>query len=171
VQTCALPIFTRPFSFLLRRLRRDGPGHRRLHLFANAVNPARALLAAGALAMAACSPALAAESTFDAPAAKRVANEGEGLKTAIFAGGWVWCVGGVFGHTRGLTSSICGDHGGTAAAAQYGLVSAGGTGHAEAVKATYDPSFGRDEQLLRILFSVVADPSLKDRQGPDVGPQ
>ena len=38
------------------------------------MNPVRALLAAGALAMAACSPAIAAESTFDAPAAQRTAT-------------------------------------------------------------------------------------------------
>ena len=135
------------------------------------MNPARALLAAGALAMAACSPAVAAESTFDAPAAKRVAKEADGLKTAIFAGGCFWGVEAVFSHTRGVTSAVSGYHGGTAATAKYELVSAGGTDHAEAVKVTYDPSVVRYDQLLRILFSVVADPTLKDRQGPDVGPQ
>jgi peptide-methionine (S)-S-oxide reductase len=135
------------------------------------VNPVRALLAAGALGIAACSPAVAAESTFDAPAAQRTAKEGRGLKTAIFAGGCFWGVEAVFSHTRGVTSAVSGYHGGSADTARYDLVSAGGTGHAEAVKVTYDPSVVRYDQLLRVLFSVVADPTLKDRQGPDVGSQ
>jgi peptide-methionine (S)-S-oxide reductase len=50
-------------------------------------------------------------------------------------------------------------------------VSAGGTGHAEAVRVTYDPSVVRYDQLLRILFSVGADPTLLNRQGPDHGTQ
>jgi peptide-methionine (S)-S-oxide reductase len=39
------------------------------------------------------------------------------------------------------------------------------------VKVTYDPAVVRYDQLLRIFFSVVADPTLKNRQGPDVGTQ
>ena len=131
----------------------------------------RALLAAAALAAAACSTAVAAESVFDAPVARRAANEGAGLKTAIFAGGCFWGVEAVFSHTRGVTSAVSGYHGGTAATAHYDQVSAGGTGHAEAVRVTYDPKVVRYDQLLQVLFSVVADPTLKDRQGPDVGSQ
>lgn len=129
----------------------------------------RALLAAGALAVAACSPATAAESVFDAPAAQRSANE-TGLKTAIFAGGCFWGVEAVFSHTRGVQSAIAGYHGGAAGNATYRQVSTGMTNHAEAVKVVYDPSVVRYDQLLRIFFSVIADPTLKDRQGPDVGP-
>lgn len=135
------------------------------------MNSLRALLAAGALGLAACSPAVAAESVFDAPTAKRVAKEGEGLKTAIFAGGCFWGVEAVFSHTKGVTSAVSGYHGGTADTAKYDLVSSGRTDHAEAVKVTYDPSVVRYDQLLQVLFSVVADPTLKDRQGPDHGPQ
>ncbi len=131
----------------------------------------RALLAAIALAAAACGPAIAAETVFDAPAARRTADEGSGLKTAIFAGGCFWGVEAVFSHTRGVTSAVSGYHGGSAATAHYDQVSAGGTGHAEAVKVTYDPKVVRYDQLLQVLFSVVADPTLKDRQGPDVGSQ
>jgi peptide-methionine (S)-S-oxide reductase len=131
----------------------------------------RAALAAGAIALAACGPAVAAESTFQAPAAARVAKEGSGLKTAIFAGGCFWGVEAVFSHTKGVKSAVSGYHGGTAADAKYDLVSAGGTAHAEAVRVTYDPSVVRYDQLLRVLFSVVADPTLRNRQGPDVGPQ
>lgn len=133
------------------------------------MSPIRGLLAAGALALAACSPATAAESVFDAPAAQRQANEGSGLKTAIFAGGCFWGVEAVFSHTKGVTSAVSGYHGGTAASAKYDLISSGVTDHAEAVRVTYDPKVVRYDQLLRILFSVIADPTLKNRQGPDVG--
>ena len=132
--------------------------------------PLRALLAAGALGLAACSPAVAAESVFDAPAAERVAHE-KGLQTAIFAGGCFWGVEAVFSHTKGVKSAVSGYHGGSAATAHYDQVSAGNTGHAESVKVTYDPSVVRYDQLLQVLFSVVADPTLKNRQGPDSGTQ
>ena len=135
------------------------------------MSPSRALLAAGALAIAACSPAIAAEATFDAPAAQRAANEGRGLKTAVFAGGCFWGVEAVFSHTKGVTSAVSGYAGGRIANPSYEQVSGGDTGHAEAVRVTYDPSVVRYDQLLRILFSVVADPTLKNRQGPDSGTQ
>jgi peptide-methionine (S)-S-oxide reductase len=131
----------------------------------------RRLLAALALGAAACSQVAAAEPTFDAPAARRTADEGAGLKTAIFAGGCFWGVEAVFSHTKGVTSAVSGYHGGSAATAHYDQVSAGGTGHAEAVRVTYDPKVVRYDQLLQVLFSVIADPTLKDRQGPDVGSQ
>ena len=70
-----------------------------------------------------------------------------------------------------MTSAVSGYHGGNKATAEYSRVSSGVTQHAEAVKITYDPSQIRYDQLLRILFSVVADPTLKNRQGPDRGPQ
>ena len=131
----------------------------------------RSLLGTFALVAAACSQVAAAEPVFDAPAARRTANEGSGLKTAVFAGGCFWGVEAVFSHTKGVTSAVSGYHGGTAATAHYDQVSAGGTGHAEAVRVTYDPKIVRYDQLLQVLFSVVADPTLKDRQGPDAGTQ
>ena len=77
----------------------------------------------------------------------------------------------VFSHTKGVTSAVSGYHGGTKRQARYDLVSSGVTDHAEAVKVTYDPSVIRYDQLLRIYFSVVADPTLLNRQGPDRGAQ
>lgn len=129
------------------------------------------LLAAGALAAtSACQqPALAAEKVVEAPAAARKAQEGSGLKTAIFAGGCFWGVEAVFSHTKGVTSAVSGYHGGTRQQADYKLVSSGITDHVEAVKVTYDPNVVRYDQLLRIFFSVVIDPTLKNRQGPDRG--
>lgn len=124
------------------------------------------------LTLAGCQqPALAGEAAVDAPAAKRVASEKPGLKTAVFAGGCFWGVEAVFSHMKGVKSAVSGYHGGTARSAKYDLVSSGMTDHAEAVKVTYDPSVVRYDQLLEVFFSVVADPTLKNRQGPDVGPQ
>ncbi len=128
------------------------------------------LLAPAALALSACAgPAIAAEEPVNAPAATRIAKEDKGLKTAIFAGGCFWGVEGVFSHVKGVTSAVSGFHGGSAATAKYDTIIAGGTAHAEAVRITYDPAVVRYDQLLRIFFSVVADPTLKNRQGPDVG--
>lgn len=119
---------------------------------------------------ASCTAPAAAENVVAAPAAKRASNEGGGLKTAIFAGGCFWGVEAVFSHMKGVTSAVSGYHGGTARAAKYDIVSSGLTDHAEAVRVTYDPKIVRYDELLRVFFSVIADPTLKNRQGPDVGP-
>lgn len=129
-----------------------------------------ALLAAGSLALSACAdPATAAEEPVNAPAAARTAKEAKGLKTAVFAGGCFWGVEGVFSHVKGVTSAVAGYHGGTQRSAKYDIITSGITDHAESVKITYDPAVVRYDQLLRIFFSVVTDPTLKNRQGPDVG--
>ena len=93
------------------------------------------------------------------------------LQTVVLAGGCFWGVQGVFQHTAGVVSAVSGYAGGSAMTANYTAVTTGTTGHAEAVKVTYDPqriSYGR---LLQIFFSVVHDPTQRDRQGPDVGSQ
>ena len=129
------------------------------------------LLTAASLGLSACAGPALAEEPVAAPAATRVAKEAKGLKTAVFAGGCFWGVEGVFSHVKGVTSAVSGYHGGTKQSATYDVVSSGVTDHAEAVKVTYDPSVVRYDQLLRIFFSVVADPTLKNRQGPDYGTQ
>ena len=131
----------------------------------------RPLLLSLLIAMAAAQPAAASERTVMAPAAVRTANEAAGLKTAVFAGGCFWGVEGTFSHVIGVTSVVSGYHGGTRAKATYDQVSAGVTGHAEAVRVTYDPAKVRYDQLLRIFFSVIADPTQLNRQGPDTGLQ
>ena len=128
------------------------------------------LVVAALLATACTSPALA-ESAVATPAAKVVAGEGKGLKTAIFAGGCFWGIEGVFSHLKGVTSAVAGYHGGTAATATYDQTSDGDTGHAEAVKVTYDPAVIRYDQLLQVFFAVGADPTQLNRQGPDRGTQ
>ena len=92
-------------------------------------------------------------------------------ETAVLAGGCFWGVQGVFQHVKGVTMAESGYAGGQQATADYETVSTGTTGHAEAVRISYDPaqiSFGR---LLQIYFSVVQDPTQLDRQGPDEGTQ
>lgn len=130
--------------------------------------------AAFAIALAACGPialpAAASENVVRAPAAERTARESGRQRTAIFAGGCFWGVEAVFSHVPGVTSAVSGYHGGTRANADYSAVSAGRTNHVEAVRITYDPSVVRYDQLLRIFFSVIADPTLRDQQGPDRGP-
>lgn len=132
----------------------------------------RSALLGVALFVAACQqPADASEQAVSAPAADSPSVESTALQSAIFAGGCFWGVEGVFSHVRGVTSAVSGYHGGTRVDATYEAVSGGGTGHAEAVKVTFDPKVVRYDHLLRIFFSVVADPTLKNRQGPDVGTQ
>ncbi|MDJ0642023.1 MAG: peptide-methionine (S)-S-oxide reductase MsrA [Erythrobacter sp.] len=126
-------------------------------------------IVAASLVLAGCGDSALAEEPVNAPAPNRIAKEGAGLKTAIFAGGCFWGVEGVFSHVKGVKSAVSGYHGGKAATAKYNTVITGTTNHAEAVKITYDPYVVRYDELLRIFFSVVADPTLKNRQGPDIG--
>jgi peptide-methionine (S)-S-oxide reductase len=95
----------------------------------------------------------------------------EGKQTAVLAGGCFWGVDAVFKHVKGVKSVVAGYSGGSAATAKYEVVSAGGTGHAESVKITYDPSKISYADLLRIFFSVAHDPTELNRQGPDSGTQ
>ena len=92
-------------------------------------------------------------------------------EVAIFAGGCFWGVEGVFEHVRGVTSAVSGYTGGQSARPTYDAVSGGSTGHAEAVRVTFDPKVVRYTDLLRIYFSVVADPTMLNAQGPDRGTQ
>lgn len=129
------------------------------------------LLPFAAIAASCQQPATATERAVEAPAATRRADEPAGLKYAIFAGGCYWGAEGVFSHVQGVTSAVSGFHGGAGGNATYEKVSRGGTNHAEAVRVTYDPAKIRYDQLLRIFFSVITDPTQLNRQGPDVGTQ
>lgn len=128
-----------------------------------------AALAAGAI-VAQCTPAQA-ESVVKLPAAATDPAVRAKRATAILAGGCFWGVEGVFSNVKGVISVESGYHGGSAATARYERTHDGKSGHAEAVRIVYDPSEVSYGSLLRILFSVVADPTLKNRQGPDTGPQ
>ena len=89
----------------------------------------------------------------------------------VFAGGCFWGVQGVFQHIKGVDNAVSGYIGGSPADANYARVSGGGTGHAEAVQVTYDPSQVSYGQLMQVFFSVVHDPTQLNRQGPDRGTQ
>ncbi len=104
------------------------------------------------------------------PALDETAAAGE-AEVAVLAGGCFWGVQGVFQHVDGVTAAVSGYAGGGADTAHYRLVGSGTTGHAEAVRVTFDPhriSYGR---ILQIFFAVAHDPTQLDRQGPDRGPQ
>ena len=104
--------------------------------------------------------------SIDAPLAKTKSEQ-----TAVLAGGCFWGVEAVFEHVKGVTDVKSGYSGGAAAAAQYGKVSSGTTGHAEAVHITFDPSQISYGQLLKVFFAVAHDPTQLNRQGPDWGTQ
>ncbi|MBS0386211.1 MAG: peptide-methionine (S)-S-oxide reductase MsrA [Proteobacteria bacterium] len=133
----------------------------------------RSLLLASisALALLACSPALAdqAPRVVPAPTLDMPAPAGAGLQTAGLAGGCFWGMEGVFEHVRGVRSVVSGYSGGTMAHPTYEDVGSETTGYAESVQITYDPRVVTYGQLLRIYFSVATDPTQLNRQGPDSG--
>jgi peptide-methionine (S)-S-oxide reductase len=94
-----------------------------------------------------------------------------GDHVAVLAGGCFWGVEAVFERLRGVKDVVSGFAGGSKASARYDMVSTGATGHAEAVRITYDPSQITYEQLLKVFFVVAHDPTQLNRQGPDEGPQ
>jgi len=91
-------------------------------------------------------------------------------ETAVLAGGCFWGMESVFEHVKGVTDVVSGFAGGSARDASYDKVSTEGTGHAEAVRITYDLSKISYAQLLQVYFAVAHDPTEVNRQGPDVGP-
>jgi len=141
------------------------------------MNTRRYILTAGA--------ALAALYSLSNPGALSTAHAQEGIaipapaldpsatteQVIVLAGGCFWGVQGVFQHVDGVTSAVSGYAGGPAASANYNAVITGRTGHAEAVKVTFDPRKISYGEILRIYFSVAHDPTQFNRQGPDVGPQ
>ena len=106
-----------------------------------------------------------------APALDEQAKPDSREEVAVLAGGCFWGVQGVFQHLKGVRNAISGYAGGNKQTARYDMVGLGNTGHAEAVRITYDPkeiSYGR---LLQIYFSVAHNPTELNRQGPDIGTQ
>lgn len=126
---------------------------------------------AGAALLAITSPGYAADQVIKAPAPRLAAPVAGHREVAILAGGCFWGVEGVFSHVKGVISATSGYAGGKATTATYETVSSGTTGHAESVRIIFDPTVVNYADLLRIYFSVVADPTLLNRQGPDHGTQ
>ena len=92
------------------------------------------------------------------------------LEKATFAGGCFWCMEAPFDTLPGVVSVTVGYAGGTVKNPTYEQVSAGGTGHAEAVQGVYDLSKTGYAELLEIFWRNI-DPTVKDRQFCDVGSQ
>ena len=130
-----------------------------------------ATLMAGAALFVARSPGFAADAVVKAPVATLTEPVAGNREVAVFAGGCFWGVQGVYAHVKGVQSTTSGYTGGDASTAQYETVSTGTTGHAESVRVVFDPRQVNYADLLRIYFSVVADPTLLNRQGPDEGTQ
>ena len=91
-------------------------------------------------------------------------------ETAVLAGGCFWGMEAVFEHVKGVTDVVSGFAGGSQKDATYDAVSTERTGHAEAVRITYDPTQVGYARLLQVFFAVAHDPTQVNRQGPDVGP-
>ncbi len=90
--------------------------------------------------------------------------------TAIFAGGCFWCTEADFEKLPGVIKAESGYTGGNTPNPNYDQVSAGGTGHTEAVRVHYDPSKVTYEKLVEYFWPTV-DPTVKDRQFCDNGSQ
>ena len=130
-----------------------------------------AVLAVGALLWMRVSPSHAEPARLVPPPALDAASGSGNSEVAVLAGGCFWGVQGVFQHVEGVTNAVSGYAGGSQQTARYDSIGSGTTGHAEAVRITFDPrkiSYGR---ILQIYFSVAHDPTELDRQGPDVGKQ
>ena len=89
---------------------------------------------------------------------------------AILAGGCFWCTEAVFKDVIGVESVESGYTGGTIANPTYKQVCGGDTGHAEAIRITFDPEHVTYADLLDIFFAT-HDPTTLNRQGNDVGTQ
>jgi len=89
---------------------------------------------------------------------------------ATFAGGCFWCMEADFEELEGVISVTSGYTGGDVVNPAYEQVSAGGTGHAEAVRVVYDPAIISFDELLAVFWRSI-DPTVEDRQFCDVGSQ
>jgi len=92
------------------------------------------------------------------------------MAEAILAGGCFWCTEAVFRDVIGVSEVESGYIGGTIVQPGYREVCSGSTGHAEAIKVTYDPDVVSYAELLDI-FMATHDPTQLNRQGNDVGTQ
>jgi peptide-methionine (S)-S-oxide reductase len=93
-----------------------------------------------------------------------------GKEVATIAGGCFWCVEAVFDDLKGVESVESGYSGGRLPNPTYKQICTGATGHAEAIRVTFDPSVISYRELLDVFFTI-HDPTTPNRQGNDVGTQ
>ncbi len=91
-------------------------------------------------------------------------------ETATLGGGCFWCLDAVYRGLRGVSRVVSGYAGGHVPNPTYEQVCGKGTGHAEVVQVEFDPAEIGFADILRVFFTI-HDPTTKDRQGADVGPQ
>jgi len=97
--------------------------------------------------------------------------EGAGImELATLGGGCFWCLEAIFQQLQGVGAVRSGYAGGSVANPTYADVCDGETGHAEVVQLEFDPREISYREILEVFF-VIHDPTTKDRQGADVGPQ
>ena len=89
---------------------------------------------------------------------------------ATLAGGCFWCLEAVYNDVKGVDKVVSGYMGGHVANPSYEQVCGARTGHAEVVQVSFDPAQVSYADLLKIFF-VIHDPTTRNRQGNDVGPQ
>ncbi len=91
-------------------------------------------------------------------------------EVATLGGGCFWCLDAAFRQLEGVETVESGYAGGRVANPTYRDVCTGTTGHAEVAQVTFDPAVISFRDLLGVFFTI-HDPTTKDRQGADVGPQ
>jgi peptide-methionine (S)-S-oxide reductase len=89
---------------------------------------------------------------------------------ATLAGGCFWCLEAVYDQMKGVVSVESGYIGGHVERPTYEAVCGGRTGHAEAVRITFDSEIVTYRELVEVFF-VIHDPTTLNRQGHDVGTQ
>jgi peptide-methionine (S)-S-oxide reductase len=99
-----------------------------------------------------------------------IAGESGDTAYATFAGGCFWCIEADFEKVGGVLTVTSGYTGGEVANPTYKQVSAGGTGHTEAIRVVYDPSVVTYDELLEVFWHNI-DPTVVDRQFCDRGNQ
>ena len=85
-------------------------------------------------------------------------------------GGCFWCLEAVFDDMAGVISVESGYMGGHVENPTYRAICTGSTGHVEVVQVTFDPSITTFRDILEVFFAI-HDPTTRDRQGNDSGPQ
>lgn len=91
-------------------------------------------------------------------------------ETITLAGGCFWCLEAVYERVDGVVAVESGYSNGHVERPTYEQVCGGRTGHAEAVRVVFDPARIALQDLLEIFFAI-HDPTTRDRQGHDLGPQ
>ena len=92
------------------------------------------------------------------------------METATLGGGCFWCLEAVYERMAGVRSVTSGYMGGRTASPSYKDVCTGTTGHAEVVQVEFDPEVTSYGQILEVFFAI-HDPTTRDQQGNDTGPQ